>query len=86
MNKNTPANTDDRAGIQSVEVAARLLDAMAAADGPVPLKELADAAGMAASKAHRYIVSMCRTGMMEQDSATGMYNFGRAALATILSY
>jgi DNA-binding IclR family transcriptional regulator len=81
MNKNTPANTDDRAGIQSVEVAARLLDAMAAADGPVPLKELADAAGMAASKAHRYLVSMCRTGMMEQDSATGMYNFGRAALA-----
>mgnify|MGYP003636919601 CR=1 len=85
MNIKPSKKTDARAGIQSVEVAARLLDAMAAADGPMPLKALADAAGMAASKAHRYLVSMCRTGMMEQDPATGLYDFGRAALAVGLA-
>lgn len=85
MSKSIPASVDDRAGIQSVEVAARLLDAMAAADGALPLKELADAAGMPASKAHRYLVSLSRTGMVEQDAVTGFYDFGRKALAVGLA-
>lgn len=85
MSTKNPAIRDDRAGIQSVEVAARLLDAMAAAEGALPLKELAEAAGMPASKAHRYLVSLSRTGMIKQDAETGMYDFGRKALAVGLA-
>ena len=72
---------DARVGIQSVEVAARLIEAMSSAAGPLPLKELAEAAGMPASKAHRYMVSLCRTGIAEQDPATGKYDFGSKTLA-----
>lgn len=74
-----------RAGIQSVEVAARILDTMAAATGPLNLKQLAQMAGMPASKAHRYLVSLCRTGMVQQDDVTGRYDLGRRALAVGLA-
>lgn len=75
----------ERAGIQSVEVAAQLLDAMAAGNGPMHLKQLAAAAGMPASKAHRYLVSLGRTGLVEQDAATGQYDLGHRALAVGLA-
>lgn len=85
MARSAERHSDSRAGIQSVEVAAQLLDAMAAAPGSLALKDIAAAAGMPASKAHRYLVSLCRTGMMEQDPATGRYDFGRFALAVGLA-
>ena len=70
----------DRAGIQSVEVGFALLQALIAAPGPLALKDLAAAADMAAAKAHRYLVSYQRSGLVKQDPATSRYDLGPMAL------
>jgi DNA-binding IclR family transcriptional regulator len=67
-------------GIQSVEVAAPLLLALAHAGGPLTLSALAKNAGMPSAKAHRYLVSLIRVGLVEQDAATGLYDLGALAL------
>jgi DNA-binding IclR family transcriptional regulator len=69
-----------RAGIQSIEVGARLLSALAEAPAALPLKELAGRAGMSMSKAHRYLVSLGRAGLIAQDGVTGRYDLGALAL------
>lgn len=73
-------------GIQSIEVGFRLIDALLDAGGPMPLKDLAAAADMSPSKAHNYIVSFRRVRMMAQDSETGHYMLGPAALELGLVY
>lgn len=70
----------ERAGIQSVEVGFALLDVLAAAHGPLMLRDLAAAADMSAAKAHRYLVSFQRLGLVTQDTATTRYDLGPAAL------
>lgn len=81
----TPSDTERlQAGVKSVEVAARLLDALAAATGALTLKDLASAAGMSASKAHRYLVSLARAGLVEQDP-NGRYDLGIRALSVGLA-
>lgn len=69
-----------RAGIQSVEVGFDLLSALAAAPSALMLRDLAAAAGMSAAKAHRYLVSFQRLGLVVQDPATTRYDLGPAAL------
>lgn len=69
----------ERAGIQSVEVGFGLLDVLAQAPGPLMLRDLASAAGMSAAKAHRYLVSYQRLGLVVQDGATSRYDLGPAA-------
>jgi DNA-binding IclR family transcriptional regulator len=69
-----------RKGIQSIEVGQRLLEVLASAPGPMALGELADAALMPPSKAHRYLVSYCRGGLIEQEGESGHYGLGRFAL------
>ena len=69
-----------RAGIQSVEVGYTLLAALGAAPGPLMLRDLAAAAGMNAAKAHRYLVSFQRLGLVVQDLASNRYDLGPAAL------
>ncbi|RZI41207.1 IclR family transcriptional regulator [Herbaspirillum sp. HC18] len=71
---------DTRQGIQSVEVAGPLLHALARSSGPLTLSALAKAAGMPAAKAHRYLVSLIRVGLVEQDAASGLYDLGGLAL------
>jgi DNA-binding IclR family transcriptional regulator len=68
-----------RAGIQSVEVGFALVDALARAPGPLMLRDLAAAAQMSAAKAHRYLVSFQRIGLVVQD-ASNRYDLGPAAL------
>lgn len=72
--------TDVRAGIQSVEVGHALLATLAAARGPLMLRDLAAAAGMSAAKAHRYLVSYQRLALVTQDPASARYDLGPAAL------
>ena len=67
-------------GIQSIEVGGQLLHALAHAGRPLPLKELAAAAGMAAAKAHPNLVSFGKIGLVEQDKASGRYGLGALAL------
>jgi DNA-binding IclR family transcriptional regulator len=72
-------------GIQSIEVGASLLHALTRASGPLMLKDLAAAAKMPAAKAHRYLVSFARMGLVEQHPETGLYDLGAFALDLGLS-
>ena len=67
-------------GVQSVEVGLKLVDALARSTGNLSLKDLAEAAGMSASKAHRYLVSLMRTGLVERVAPSGNYDLGPLAL------
>lgn len=69
-----------RLGIKSVEVAAAILDALSETPGFLPLKDIAASAGMHPGKVHRYLVSLTRSGLVEQDSASGRYGIGPLAL------
>lgn len=83
----TPANSrfEGIQGIQSIEVGAPLLEALAAEDGPMTLSALAQAAGMGPSKARRYLVSFARIGLVEQLENGGRYALGPMALRLGLS-
>jgi DNA-binding IclR family transcriptional regulator len=70
----------ERAGIQSVEVGFALLDVLGQSAGPLMLRDLAAAAGMSAAKAHRYLVSFQRLGLVVQDATSTRYDLGPAAL------
>ena len=72
--------TPQRAGIQSVEVGFGLLDVLGHSIAPLMLRDLAAQAGMSAAKAHRYLVSFQRLGLVVQDPNTTRYDLGPAAL------
>ena len=81
----TPSRKDTgadkaRAGIQSVEVGFALLDVLARAPGALMLRDLAAQANMSAAKAHRYLVSFQRLGLVVQDAASTRYELGPATL------
>jgi DNA-binding IclR family transcriptional regulator len=76
----TEPGPHQRAGIQSVEVGFELLNALAHAPGALMLRDLAAAAGMSAAKAHRYLVSFQRMGLVMQDPLSTRYDLGPAAL------
>jgi DNA-binding IclR family transcriptional regulator len=67
-------------GIQSIEVAEPLLRVLANSAGSLSLSILAKAAGMPAAKAHRYLVSLIRVGLVEQRPNSGEYDLGPLAL------
>jgi DNA-binding IclR family transcriptional regulator len=67
-------------GVQSVEIGLRVVTALAQASGPSTLRDIAKAAGLSSSKAHRYLVSLCRTGVAEQLPTNGRYDLGRALI------
>ncbi|MGC2854359.1 IclR family transcriptional regulator [Novispirillum sp. DQ9] len=71
---------DQQSGVRSVETAARVLAAFIGAPGALPLKAVAAAAGMSGGKAHRYLVSLCRAGLVEQNPETQRYDLGGLAL------
>lgn len=67
---------DARQGIQSVELAMTVLRALEEGRGPMSLTQLAAASGMGASKAHRYLVSLGRVGLVTQSRSSGLYDMG----------
>lgn len=69
-----------RAGINSLEVGLHVARVLAARPSPQPLKDIAASAGMPAAKAHRYLVSLIRAGLAEQDRDSGHYRLGPLAL------
>ena len=75
-----PPASATRQGIQSVEVAGPLLRALANSATALPLSALAKAAGMPAAKAHRYLVSLIRVGLVQQHPESGTYDLGALAL------
>ena len=81
----SPKRKEDQQGIQSIEVGARLLEALAHARSSMMLRDLAAAADMPPAKAHRYLVSYARMGLVEQHPETGRYDLGAFALQLGLS-
>ena len=67
-------------GIQSIEVGGQLLRALVHHGRPMALKDLAREADMSAAKAHPYMVSFGRLGLIEQDRTSGHYLLGPLAL------
>jgi DNA-binding IclR family transcriptional regulator len=70
----------EQRGIQSIEVGGSLLRALAHHGRPLALKDLAQEAGMAPAKAHPYLVSFGKLGLIEQDAASGRYGLGPLAM------
>lgn len=71
--------TKQSTGIQSVEIGMTVLDAFAAAPGAMTLKQVSEASGMSPSKAHRYLASFVRSGMLVQIGSHGLYDLGPTA-------
>jgi len=71
--------TKPQRGIQSIEVGGQLLRSLAASPGPMALRDLARESGMDASKAHRYLVSFGKLGLVAQDADGGAYGLGPLA-------
>ncbi|OLL33422.1 IclR family transcriptional regulator [Burkholderia sp. SRS-W-2-2016] len=69
-----------RSGIQSIEVGFRLLDVLTREPRAMMLRDLAQRAGMSPAKAHRYLVSFLRLGVVAQDPLSGRYELGGFAL------
>lgn len=67
-------------GIQSIEVGGQLLLALAHHGRPMALKDLAREAGMTPAKAHPYLVSFIKLGLVEQDGGSGPYGLGPLAM------
>src|SRR5579864_3458057 len=69
-----------RSGIQSIEVGFRLLEVLTNEPRAMMLRDLAQRAGMSPAKAHRYLVSFLRLGVVSQDPLSGRYELGGFAL------
>ncbi|HSW08734.1 IclR family transcriptional regulator [Aquabacterium sp.] len=81
--KSPPASASEpreSRGIQSIEVGGRLLRALVHLGRPMPLKDLAREADMTPAKAHPYLASFGKIGLIEQDAVTGHYGLGPLAL------
>jgi DNA-binding IclR family transcriptional regulator len=74
-----------RRGIQSVEIAFRLLTALQTSPQAMALKDIAPLAGLSTSAANNYLVSLVRTGLAAADAKPGCYKLGPAALALGMS-
>ena len=67
-------------GIQTIEVGGRLLLALAHHGQPLALKDLAQAAAMTPGKAHPYLVSFIKLGLVDRETEGGRYGLGPLAL------
>lgn len=73
-------NVRRQAGVNSLETGLRVAGVLAETGMPEALKEIAARAGMPPAKAHRYLVSLIRAGLAEQDTESGHYRLGPLAL------
>ena len=78
-------NGASQRGVQSAEVALRLLRVLVEFGKPMMLRDLAAQAHMPPAKAHRYLVSLARQGFVEQEGSGGLYNLGAYALELALA-
>lgn len=78
--KATGRAEEGKHGVQSMEIGLHILQTMVNGHRAMMLKDIAAAAGMPASKVHRYLVSLIRGGLVEQDALTSRYDLGSFAL------
>jgi DNA-binding IclR family transcriptional regulator len=67
-------------GVQSLEIGIGVLKVLVESGSALMLKEIAAAADMPASKAHRYLVSLVRSGLVQQDRENAKYDLGPLAI------
>ncbi len=79
-NHSAESPTRTSRGIQSVEVGGQLLKALARSGRRMALKDLARDADMTPAKAHPYLVSFGKLGLIEQDPVSGHYGLGQLAV------
>jgi DNA-binding IclR family transcriptional regulator len=72
----TPGKDVGKHNISSVVIGIEVLNTVAELGKPSSLKEISSAAGMAPSRAHRYLVSLIQTGMIHQNAKSGRYDLG----------
>lgn len=77
---NESGGEKERRGIQSIEVGGQLLLALGAHGRPMPLRDLARAANMPPGKAHPYLVSYSKLGLVTQEPSSGYYWLGPTAI------
>ena len=84
------ADGERRRGIQSVEIGLRVLAVVAGTREPSTLSTISQRSGLSSSQTHRYLASLVASGMVKQESRSGLYdldfgaiNIGLAALARI---
>jgi DNA-binding IclR family transcriptional regulator len=70
-----------RQSVRAVAIGASLLSTLGKFGGNATLSELAAAAHLPLSKAHRYLRALVDSAFVEQDVATGNYRLGSEALA-----
>ena len=75
----------DTNGIQSVDIAMRVLRVLLDAREPLSLKEYSARSRMAPSKLHRYLHSLVEAGLLSQSRRAGHYELGPFALETGLA-
>ncbi len=63
-------------GIQSITTGFRLLKAIVDSDVPLPLKTVAGMAKISPSSARMYLISLIETGLVAQNSQSGLYSLG----------
>ena len=80
MNDQSPKKAQGAHGVQSAETVLEVLTAFIGAEPMPMLKTLAERTGMHPAKVHRYLVSLCRTGFVEQDAMTSRYRLGPSSL------
>ena len=67
-------------GVQSLEIGVGVLKVLLESGSAMMLKEIAAAADMPAPKAHRYLVSLVRSGLVQQDGDNLKYDLGPLAI------
>jgi DNA-binding IclR family transcriptional regulator len=70
-----------RRGIQSVEIAFRILEVLQKSQQAMVLKDIAPLAGLTTSAANNYLVSLVRIRLAAADEKPGYYRLGPAALS-----
>jgi DNA-binding IclR family transcriptional regulator len=84
VSKAEPEKKRQAKGIQSIEVGYRVLIAVQRGPAPVQLSEVAKRAGLSTGATHNYLVSLARTGLVEQEGR-GTYRLGPSAFALSLA-
>ncbi len=72
----TKAKGLPRHGNRSIVVAVSLLRVIASLGRPATLSEIASAAGMSAPRAHRYLLGLANTRLVEHSAISGLYDLG----------
>ena len=77
---NRPPAAKEQRHIQSIGIGFQLIDVLRHAPRKLPLKEIAERAGMTPTKAHLYLAAFSRIGFVAQDPSTLRYGLGPEAV------